>query len=245
MGFYFLLYISSFTSLSSALLWAFYFYFSILHEPMAHVSCLSRAGSACYSSAPSSLCKNWGKGTCGSSLHVYPYSQHIEAHCQASFGDREQESFHGKADTTIAGQVRFRRGMAKKKGEPRELATPQLGNLAARSNRFGRELWGKVVLPSPTQPCLGLVLAQHLACPWLGPRLGQDGCQGGHGLSRAPLPAPTSALPPSSSSRLVSSALSFRPHPCRFGMIPFPPFSPLIPFCFLPPILLPNPVPLP
>lgn len=93
--------------------------------------------------------KTGGKGTCGSSLHVYPYSQHLEAHCRASFGDKEQEPFHGKADTTIVLQMSFIKGMAKRE-TPQERAALQLGNVAARSTRFGRELWGKMVLTSPT-----------------------------------------------------------------------------------------------
>lgn len=51
----------------------------------------------------------------GARAHIGPLCTcTLITHCQVSFGDKEQESVHGKADTTIALQIRFIRGVAKK-----------------------------------------------------------------------------------------------------------------------------------
>lgn len=133
---------------------------------------------------------------------------------------------------SCAGEVCKEHG---KKGDSKEPAALQLGNMAACSTRFGRELWGKTVLTSLTQPwacCL--------------PSVRPKGARKGNERWEFTFPSPQqSPLPPAFLSAHLFICSFF---PFSFPLIwcdPVPSFLPLIPFCFLTPVLLPNPVSLP
>lgn len=88
-----------FTNHSSIFLWAFYFYFSTLHDPMAHVTCLWKADSDCCSSA---LCKTGARAhvglLCMGTLILSTYKFIVRHHPEA-----ESKSHHGKAGIMHAG----------------------------------------------------------------------------------------------------------------------------------------------
>lgn len=100
---------------------------------------------------------------------VYPY---LSTHCLALFGDRERESARGKADTTIALQVRFIRHVAEK--ETPRTSCPAAGIDSCVFNQVWKEAMGK---DGPDQL---LTTAPWLcACSVLDLRVTWEGCEGG------------------------------------------------------------------
>lgn len=104
---------------------------------------------------------------------MYPYTQHLEVYCPASFGDREQKCEHRKAGITVALQVRFVRGTAKKEDSPRT-SCPRFGKGQCT---FSQAWKGGVGKDGPDQPLMHMPWLG--ACPMLGPGVAREGCQGG------------------------------------------------------------------
>lgn len=176
-------------------------------------------------------------------MHVYPYSRHLEAHCPASFGDREQKCKHRKAGMTVALQIRFIRGMTKMES-PKELAVPDLRKANACSTRFGRE--GCVAKDGPDRSLIDIPWLG--ACPVPDPPVARKGCQGG---LKGPQSSPSSPNLCSLPFLHCSLQYALLDQPFLFFLFPVGSIRscsflfPLIPFCLLTSISLPNPASLP